>query len=580
MAERDKDNLVDELVDYDPLGSDPVLQAALARAQAQAWLPGLQQHARTVGSAAFAQWADQANRHPPQLQQWDARGRRIDQVEFHPAWHQLLAHYRAQQLIDMPFASAPAADALTDAPPHTTSGRWTAWAAGFYLHGQAEAGSLCPATMTTAAIPVLRKEPALWAQIARGICSAQHDASDAPVADKTALWVGMGMTEKQGGSDVRGNTTVAYPLDAAGGGRGAAYRLQGHKWFYSVPMADAHLVVARMASSAQDAHALQAPLACFWVPRWRPDGRRNSVLVQRLKDKVGNRSNASSEVLLDDAYGLLVGEEGRGIATIMEMATITRLCCVLGSSALLRQATVQALWSARHRQAFGAALIEQPLMQSVLADLALESEAALLLAMRLAQAFEDSSAPGQTTALAWQRLMTPAAKFWVCKRAIACSAEAMEVLGGNGYTESSALARIYREAPVNSIWEGSGNVMCLDVLKALQREPALRDALWQDLQRMAADDLPVQQALQRLQTQWQAMAQDAWAQQAQARQWVQQLVLVAQAGLMRMHAAPAHADAFVASRLGPQANLGVMGASPLAKAQISAILGASLQLQK
>ena len=574
MAERNKDNLVDELVDYDPLGSDPALQAALARAQAHRWLPGLQQHARTVSSAAFAQLADQANRHPPQLQPWDARGRRIDQVEFHPAWHQVLAHYRAQQLIDMPFADAPA-----NAPIHTASGRWTAWAAGFYLHGQAEAGSLCPATMTTAAIPVLRKEPALWAQIARGISSAEHDARDAPVADKTALWVGMGMTEKQGGSDVRSNTTVAYPLDAAGGGRGAAYRLQGHKWFYSVPMADAHLVVARMASSAQDAHALQAPLACFWVPRWQPDGRRNSVLVQRLKDKVGNRSNASSEVLFDDAYGVLVGEEGRGIATIMEMATITRLCCVLGSSALLRQATVQALWSARHRQAFGAALAAQPLMQSVLADLALESEAALLLAMRLAQAFEDSSAPGQTTALAWQRIMTPAAKFWVCKRAIACSAEAMEVLGGNGYTESSALARIYREAPVNSIWEGSGNVMCLDVLKALQREPALRDALWQDLQRMAADDLAMAQALQRLHTQWQAMAQDAWAQQAQARQWVQQLVLVAQAGLMRQHAAPAHADAFVASRLRPHAHLGVMGAFPLAKAQISAILGASLQLQ-
>jgi len=575
MAERNKDNLVDELVDYDPLGSDPALQAALARAQAQAWLPGLEQHARTVGSAAFAQWADQANRHPPQLQQWDARGRRVDQVEFHPAWHQILAHYRAQQLVDMPFASTPAADAIADAP----RGRWSAWAAGFYLHGQAEAGSLCPATMTTAAIPVLRKEPALWAQIERGITSASHDARDAPLADKSALWVGMGMTEKQGGSDVRSNTTVAYPVDA-GGGRGAAYRLQGHKWFYSVPMADAHLVVARMASSAGDANALHAPLACFWVPRWRPDGTRNTVLVQRLKDKVGNRSNASSEVLFADAHGVLVGEEGRGIATIMEMATITRLCCVLGSSALLRQATVQALWSARHRRAFGAALVEQPLMQSVLADLALESEAALLLAMQLAQAFEDSSAPGQTSAQAWQRSMTPAAKFWVCKRAIACSAEAMEVLGGNGYIESSALARIYREAPVNSIWEGSGNVMCLDVLKALQREPDLRDALWQDLQRMAMDDAAVQQALQRLHTQWQAFAQDAWAQQAQARQWVQQMVLVAQAGLMRLHAAPARADAFVASRLGPQANLGVMGASPLAKAQISAILSASLQLQK
>ena len=569
MAQRDKDNVVDELVGHDPLGSDPALQAALARAQAQAWLPGLKQHARTVGSATFAQWADQANRHTPQLQQWDARGRRIDQVEFHPAWHRVLSHYRAQQLIDMPFSPTVSAG--------LQRGRWSAWAAGFYLQGQAEAGSLCPATMATAAIPVLRKEPALWAQIERGITSASHDERDAPLADKTALWVGMGMTEKQGGSDVRSNTTVAYPLDASShGGRGAAYRLQGHKWFYSVPTADAHLVVARMAGSAGDANALHAPLACFWVPRWRPDGTRNTVLVQRLKDKLGNRSNASSEVMFDNAYGVLVGEEGRGIATIMEMATITRLCCVLGSSALLRQATVQALWSARHRHAFGAALAEQPLMQLVLADLALESEAALLLAMQLAQAFEDSSASDKPAARAWQRIMTPAAKFWVCKRAIACSAEAMEVLGGNGYIESSALARLYREAPVNSIWEGSGNVMCLDVLKALHRAPDLRDALWNALQTMAKDDISIQQALQRLQRQWLAFEHDAWAQQAQARQWVQQLVLVAQAGLMRQHADNAHADAFVASRLGPDCSLGVIGASPLAKAQITAILGASL----
>ncbi|MGF6210520.1 acyl-CoA dehydrogenase family protein [Comamonas sp. 4034] len=573
MAQRDTDNLVDELVDYDPLGSDPALQAALERAQAQAWLPGLQQHARTVGSTEFAQWASQANRHTPQLQQWDARGRRIDQVEFHPAWHRVLAHYRSQQLIDMPFSGESSADGQR--------GRWSAWAASFYLHGQAEAGSLCPATMTTAAIPVLRKEPALWAQIERGITSTRHDERDAPLAEKTALWVGMGMTEKQGGSDVRSNTTVAYPMNESGhGGRGAAYRLQGHKWFYSVPTADAHLVVARMADGPGDAGALYAPLACFWVPRWRPDGTRNTVLVQRLKDKVGNRSNASSEVVFDDAYGVLVGEEGRGIATIMEMATITRLCCVLGSSALLRQATAQALWFTRHRQAFGAALIEQPLMQSVLADLALESEAALLLAMQLAQAFEDSSVPDKPAAQAWQRIMTPAAKFWVCKRAITCSAEAMEVLGGNGYIESSALARLYRETPVNSIWEGSGNVMCLDVLKALQRSPDQRDALWNALQTMAADDVPVQQALQRLQRQWHTFEHDAWAQQAQARQWVQQLVLVTQAGLMRQYADSTRADAFVASRLGADCSMGVIGASPLAKAQIAAILGASLHLQE
>lgn len=560
MTPNDANNVVDELSSYDLLASDPMLQAALARAQTQAWRSSLERHAQTLGSAAFARWADQANRFAPQLHTYDARGRRIDQVEFHPSWHRILAHYRAQQLIDMPFAS-------------NSPGRWPAWAAGFYLHGQIEAGSLCPATMTTAAIPVLRKEPSLWAQIAHRITSTRHDERDAPWASKTALWVGMGMTEKQGGSDVRSNTTVAYPAGA--GGRGTPYRLLGHKWFYSVPSADAHLVVARMAERADDPHALQAPLACFWVPRWRPDGTRNTVLVQRLKDKLGNRSNASSEVEFDHAYGVLVGAEGRGIATIMEMATITRLCCVLGSSALLRQATVQALWYARHRRAFGAPLAEQPLMQSVLADLALESEAALLLSMRLAQAFEDSAAPQEQ---AWVRIMTPAAKFWICKRAIACSAEAMEVLGGNGYVEDSMLARLYREAPVNSVWEGSGNIMCLDVLKALQRAPELREALWHALQTMAGDDAHIQPAMRRLLQQWHALQADPWAAQAQARHWVQQLVLIAQAGLMRQHAASERADAFVASRLQAGYGPGVIGAFPVAKAQITAILGASLSL--
>ncbi|GAB2485050.1 acyl-CoA dehydrogenase family protein [Comamonas humi] len=537
------DNQFDELRSYHLLDTDPALQAALARAGADAWLPGLREQGRALGEADSWRQAELANRHTPELHRYDARGRRIDQVEFHPAWHRLLELYRAPGLIDRPFAD--------EAP-----GRWTAWAAGFYLHGQLEPGSLCPATMTTASIPVLRREPALWAGVQAALTSASHDARDAPIAHKQALWVGMGMTEKQGGSDVRANTTTAWPVDA--GGRGGAYRLRGHKWFFSVPMADAHLVVARQAASAAD-DGFDAPLACFWVPRWRPDGTRNAVQVLRLKDKVGNRSNASSEVEFDDAHAVLVGEPGRGIATIMEMATITRLCCVLGSAALLRQAAVQALAYARRRQAFGRPLAQHPAMQAVLADLALESEAALLLGLQLAQAFEHAGDPADPASQAWQRIMTPAAKFWVCKRAIAASAEAMEVLGGNGYVEPSVLARLYREAPVNSIWEGSGNLMCLDVLRALQRAPESWTPLRASLLALAQGDGRIAAAVEQLTLGLQA---GAAALETQARLWVQQLVLAAQAGLMRTHAPVDVAEAFITSRLAPGARLAVIGALP------------------
>ena len=544
------DNQFDELCNYHLLDTDPALQAALARAGADAWLPGLGAYGRTLGLADSWRLAELANRHTPELHRYDARGRRIDQVEFHPAWHRVLELYRGQGLIDRPFAGA--------AP-----GRWSAWAAGFYLHGQLEPGSLCPATMTTASIPVLRREPALWAEVQAALTSARHDERDAPIAGKAAIWVGMGMTERQGGSDVRANTTTAWPV--AAGGRGGAYRLRGHKWFFSVPMADAHLVLARQAASAGDA-AADMPLACFWVPRWRPDGTRNAVQLLRLKDKVGNRSNASGEVEFDDAHAVLVGAPGRGIATIMEMATITRLCCVLGSAALLRQATVQALAYARRRQAFGRPLAAHPAMQGVLADLALESEAAMLLGLQLAQAFEQAGDLAAPVSLAWQRIMTPAAKFWVCKRAVAASAEAMEVLGGNGYVEPSVLARLYREAPVNSIWEGSGNLMCLDVLRALQRAPESWPQLRAALLALAQGDARIVAAVQLLDD---GLRAGPAALQAQARLWVQQLVLAAQAGLMRAHAPPDAAEAFAASRLAPGARLAVIGALPAGSAAAS-----------
>lgn len=514
-----------ELTDYDLLATDAALQEALQRAGAAHALPALGDYARRLGSAATHALAQLANRHTPELHRFDSRGRRIDRVEFHPAWDALMALYRGEGLVSMPFDS--------DRP-----GRWSAWAAGFYLHGQMEQGTLCPATMTQASIPLLRKEPALWAQLEGRLHSRTHDPRDVPAHAKAGIWLGMGMTEKQGGSDVRANTTVATPLGA--GGRGGEYLLRGHKWFFSTPQSDAHLVVARTGEGG--------PFACFYVPRRLEDGTLNGVHVQRLKDKVGNRSNASGEVEFDGAWGVLLGEEGRGIPTIIEMATYTRLNCVAGSAAILRQATVQAIAYARRRHAFGKALAEQPLMRAVLADLALESEAALALLMRLAAAFErDDDGSASPADRAWKRVMTPAAKFWVCKRGVALAGEAMEVFGGNGYVQEGVMARLFLESPVNSIWEGSGNVMCLDVLRALAREPGAAQALLEELAPAARGEPRIAAALGALQA---LMASPPEALEALGRVLVQRLVLVAQACLLRRHAPQAVADAFIATRLG------------------------------
>ncbi|WP_284336201.1 acyl-CoA dehydrogenase family protein [Comamonas sp. NoAH] len=540
-------NQVDELQDYALLGDDPALHAALLRNGAQTWLPQLQAYGRQLGQGITWKLADQANAHGPVLQRFDARGRLCEDLIFHPAWHALMALYRQQGLVSMPFDSA-------------LPGRWSAWAAGFYLHSQVEQGTMCPATMTTAAIPLLRKEPALWAQLEAGLFSRRYDERDLPADRKVSLWIGMGMTEKQGGSDVRANTTRARP--AGDGGRGGEYLLRGHKWFYSAPTSDAHLVVAQVDPDGGP--------ACFWVPRWRPDGTRNAIRIQRLKDKLGNRSNASSEVEFQDAYGVLMGDAGRGIPTIIEMATMTRLNCVLGSSAILRTATVQALAYARKRKAFGKVLVAHPLMRSVLVDLALESEAALTLSMRLAQAFELEEQPLHR---AWKRILTPAAKFWVCKRTVALTAEAMEVMGGNGYVETSVMARLLREAPVNSIWEGSGNIMCLDVLRAMARDPETASLLLQDLAQQAGEDAALKRTLQHL---VQALQLPAAQQEAQARQWVQQLVLLAQACLLRSHAPQAVAEAFVQSRLGLGAAGWVAGAIDIHNMDVDAILQRAL----
>lgn len=537
-----------ELTDYDLLATDAALQEALQRAGAAHALPALGDYARRLGSAATHALAQLANRHTPELHRFDSRGRRIDRVEFHPAWDALMALYRGEGLVSMPFDS--------DRP-----GRWSAWAAGFYLHGQMEQGTLCPATMTQAAIPLLRKEPALWAQLEGRLHSRTHDPRDLPAHAKAGIWLGMGMTEKQGGSDVRANTTVATPLGA--GGRGGEYLLRGHKWFFSTPQSDAHLVVARTGEGG--------PFACFYVPRRLEDGTLNGVHVQRLKDKVGNRSNASGEVEFDGAWGVLLGEEGRGIPTIIEMATYTRLNCVAGSAAILRQATVQAIAYARRRHAFGKALAEQPLMRAVLADLALESEAALALLMRLAAAFErDDDGSASPADRAWKRVMTPAAKFWVCKRGVALAGEAMEVFGGNGYVQEGVMARLFLEAPVNSIWEGSGNVMCLDVLRALAREPGAAQALLEELAPAARGEPRIGAALGALQA---LMASPPEALEALGRVLVQRLVLVAQACLLRRHAPQAVADAFIATRLGGADAAHVAGAIDTRGLDVARILG-------
>ncbi|OWG13412.1 acyl-CoA dehydrogenase [Delftia sp. K82] len=547
-------NQVDELTDFNLLEADPALAEALQRNGAARHIPSLSRYAQQLGERATWELAEQANRHTPELHRFDARGRIIDAVEFHPSWHTLLGLYRQQGLISLPFEDS-------------SAGRWSAWAAGFYLHGQVEQGTLCPATMTTAAIPLLQKEPALWQQLQGKLFSHEYDPRDLPVADKASMWLGMGMTEKQGGSDVRANTTVAMPVHA--GGRGGEYLLRGHKWFFSAPMCDAHLVVARMGTNEGN-HGGQA---CFYVPRWRPDGSRNAVRVQRLKDKVGNRSNSSSEVEFEDAWGILMGEEGRGIPTIIEMATYTRLNCVLGSAAILRSATVQALAYARRRSVFGKQLAEQPLMRTVLADLALESEAALQIAMRLAQAYERGGDEGDPLERAWKRIMTPAAKFWVCKRGVELTGEAMEVLGGNGYVDTGVMARLFREAPVNSIWEGSGNVMCLDVLRAISREPDGAQLLLQDLIDTAAGEPALQQQAQSLARRLSGPPDQL---EAQARRLVQDLVLLAQACLLRRHAPPAMADGFIATRLGAQQGAMVAGAFDPAGLDIAAILQRAL----
>ncbi|MEU6532117.1 acyl-CoA dehydrogenase family protein [Streptomyces sp. NPDC046928] len=477
---------------------------------------------RTCGSAQVQEWGVLANENPPRLRTHDRYGRRVDEVDFHPSWHRLLGKG----------VSAGLTAAWTRPAGHVRR------AAAFMLWTQVEAGNTCPLSMTHAAVPALRTDPALAAEWEPRLTSVVYDRGLRPAAGKAGVLFGMGMTEKQGGSDVRANTTRAVPLAESG-----TYALTGHKWFCSAPMSDAFLVLA------------QAPggLTCFLVPRVLPDGRRNVFLLQRLKDKLGNRSNASAEVEFDGTWARRVGEEGRGVRTIIGMVAATRLDCVLGSAGLMRQAVAQAVHHCAHREAFGAKLADQPLMRNVLADLAVESEAATTLALRLAAGYDD----GGEQERALLRIAVPAAKYWVTKRCAPVAVEAAECLGGNGYVEESQLPRLVRESPLNSIWEGAGNVQALDVLRVLRREPAALDAYLREVGLARGADHRLDAAIRALLTE----LADLEGVEARARRVTERLALVLQGSLLVRFAPSDVADAFCASRLGGDAG-GAFGTLP------------------
>ncbi|MFD0133674.1 acyl-CoA dehydrogenase family protein [Streptomyces sp. NPDC127159] len=508
-------NQAPPLVGYDVFTADRALAAAVERHldpalldEARDELSGL---GRSAGSAQVQEWGAQANENPPRLRTHDRYGNRIDEVEFHPSWHRLLGKGVAAGLT-----------AAWSRP-----GGHVRRAAAFVLWTQAEAGNGCPLSMTHAAVPALRTDPALAAEWEPRLTSTVYDRALRPAAEKAGVIFGMGMTEKQGGSDVRANTTTARPLAEDG-----AYELTGHKWFCSAPMSDAFLVLA------------QAPggLTCFLLPRVLDDGSRNVFRIQRLKDKLGNRSNASSEVEFDGTWARRVGDEGRGVRTIIEMVAATRLDCVLGSAALMRQAVAQAIHHCTYREAFGGKLVDKPLMRNVLADLALESEAATTLALRLAAAYDEGSEQER----AFLRLAVPAAKYWVTKRCAPLVVEASECLGGNGYVEESGMPRLLRESPLNSVWEGAGNVQALDVLRALQREPQALDAFLQEVGRARGADHRLDAATKNLLSE----LADLENVEARARRVVERIALVLQGSLLVRHAPPEVADAFCASRLG------------------------------
>jgi putative acyl-CoA dehydrogenase len=518
-------NQAPPLLDVDVFSSNLPLVEAVEREGAGWVSERASALGRLVGGDPQQLWGRLANENRPVLRTFDRYGNRIDEVEFHPAWHQLMTMGVENELHSLPWTSS-------EPSPHA------ARAALYMTAMQAEAGYACPITMTFAVVPALRAQPELAAEWEPLVTATTYDPRLVPAAEKGSAIAGMAMTEKQGGSDVRANTTVAHPLN--GGGAGAEYEIVGHKWFCSAPMSDIFLVLAQTDDG----------LSCFLMPRILPDGSRNAFHIQRLKDKLGNHSNASSEVEFHGAWARMVGEPGRGVPTIIEMVGHTRLDCVIGSAAGMRTGVVNATHHAAHRSAFGKLLIDQPLMRNVLADLCLESEATTALAMRLARAYdeahEDADAGEDTSdAQLFKRLATAVGKYWTCKRAPNHAFEALECLGGAGYVEESGMPRLYREAPLASIWEGSGNVMSLDVLRALTRSPRSLEVFLAEVEQAQGADPRLDARVQQLRGQF----ADPETLETRARRVVESMALCLQGSLLVRHGAPAVADAFCASRL-------------------------------
>jgi putative acyl-CoA dehydrogenase len=508
------------LVDYNVFSADRVLGEAVRREGADWAEERIAAVGEIAGSEHVQALGAQANENPPRLKTHDRYGHRVDTVDFHPAWHELMGIAVGQELHCSPWKEP-------------RPGAHVARGAAFMCMSQAEAGIGCPISMTYSVIPALRTQPELAAEWEPRFLSAGYDPANAPAAQKAGALAGMGMTEKQGGTDVRANTTVARSVD--GGGPGGEYELNGHKWFMSAPQCDAFLVLAQA----------DGGISCFLFPRWTPDGTRNRFRLQRLKDKLGNRSNASSEIEFDSASAWLVGEEGAGVRTIIEMVNHTRLDCVLGGATGMRAGVAQAIHHAAHRSVFGRELISQPLMRNVIADLAVESEAATIGALRLARAYDEAIA-GDEEAQSFKRVANAVLKYWICKRAVVHAGEALECLGGNGYVEESGMPRLFRESPLNSIWEGSGNVQCLDVLRAMVKSPASVEAFFAEVADGAAAEPRLASFTAQLRDELPGELETI---ESRARRLVEKMALALQGSLLVRYGDEAVADAFCASRL-------------------------------
>jgi len=517
-------NQVPALTGYNLFLTDRTLVDAVKREGAIRVLEQITELGEILGRAEAQDWGVEANENPPVLHTYDRNGNRRDEVVFHPSWHCLMKTSIGHRLHSLPWLDS-------------KKGAYVARAALMMITVQNEAGHTCPVSMTFSGLASLRTEPALAREWEPRILSSAYDSRFIPAPDKRGVLLGMGMTEKQGGSDVRANTTRAERI-----GSSREYLITGHKWFCSAPMCDAFLILAQS----------EKGLSCFLLPRWAPTGEKNKFFIQRLKDKMGNRSNASSEVEFDSAWAHMVGEEGRGVNTIIEMVNHTRLDCAVASAGLMHQALLQAVHFCRHRQAFGKLLIDQPLMRNVLADLVLESEAATLMVMRLAASFDARQSDEHERAFC--RIATAFSKYWLCKRSPLVVGEALECLGGNGYVEDSGMPRIYREAPLYGIWEGSGNVICLDILRALAKDPGTVDAVVQELQSARGSDSGLDSFLEQTQTELttclkQGLNNGGGGAELQARRFAERLALALQASLVVRHSAAGFADAFIASRL-------------------------------